>query len=99
MSRSTSRRSRVRRTSVVMSAFRLRARLRRTTVASAEVVRRARRHFLRAGAAALGGALVEAGRPPLVEAGLQTRLQAAGAQQISSRISTIDLQGATLLQG
>jgi glyoxylase-like metal-dependent hydrolase (beta-lactamase superfamily II) len=47
-----------------------------------------RREFLRAGAAVLGGALVEAG--------LQTRLQ---AQQLSSRITTTNLSGLTLLQG
>jgi glyoxylase-like metal-dependent hydrolase (beta-lactamase superfamily II) len=47
-----------------------------------------RRHFLHAGAAALGGLVVEAG--------FQTRLSAL---QTSPRITTTDLGGVTLLQG
>jgi cyclase len=47
--------------------------------------RLSRRHFLHVGAAALGGALVPA--------------YAAGAGQSGARISTVDLGGATLLQG
>ena len=46
---------------------------------------RSRRHFLHAGAAALGGALLQA--------------YPASAQQVSARISTADLGGVTLLQG
>jgi cyclase len=48
-----------------------------------------RRRFLQAGAAALGGVLVEAGLPPRL----------VSAQQISPRITTTDLGGATLFQG
>lgn len=47
--------------------------------------RPSRRRFLSAGAAALGGALLHA--------------RAVGARQNASRISTVDLGGATLLQG
>jgi len=57
-----------------------------TTVASAKVVSRtSRRRFLQVSAAAVGGALLNP--------------YSANAQQAAPRISTIDLGGATLLQG
>jgi glyoxylase-like metal-dependent hydrolase (beta-lactamase superfamily II) len=54
-----------------------------------------RRRFLHAGAAALGGALTSWGPP---EGGLMPAYSAS-ARQLSPRISTTDLAGATLVQG
>jgi len=62
---------------------------------AASCERWSRRHFLNAGAVALGAALL----PPSASASLRPATAAAGAGQAAARLSEMDLGSATLVQG